>query len=187
MITVLLMRHGATAGNLAGRYIGCTDEPLCDLGVEQAKALKMSVPPCDILFSSPLSRALQTAAIVFPDKTPIIIDDLRECDFGDFVGKTPDEMADNPDFTAWVDSNGETPIPGGEDVQLFKERCVKAFLEALKILPGNSTAAFVTHGGSIMAILERLSSVRKGFFEFYPRNCEYVKCVWENGRLDARE
>jgi len=183
MVTVYLTRHGATAGNIAGRYIGCTDEPLCDAGIEQARALKTLMPSCDVVFTSPLARARQTARIVFPEKTLTVIEDLRECDFGDFVGKTADEMKDDPDYNAWINANCETPIPGGEDVSAFKERCVKAFLKAVENLPNSTAAAFITHGGAIMAILERLASCDHGFFELYPKNCEYVKCLWENGKL----
>ena len=40
MIHLLFIRHGATAGNLEKRYIGSTDEPLCDIGIAQVEALK---------------------------------------------------------------------------------------------------------------------------------------------------
>ncbi len=183
MITVCLLRHGATEGNIERRYIGSADEPLCSLGLEQAKALYAEAPACDIVFSSPLSRAYQTAAIVFPDKNPVIIHDLRECDFGDFTGKTADEMCGSSDYRAWVNAGCETPIPGGEKVSFFKERCIKAFLSAIGTLPDRSTAVFVTHGGTIMAILEGLADAGQGFFAYSPRNCEYVTCFWENGKL----
>jgi len=188
MITVLLMRHGATSGNLARRYNGCRmDEPLCDLGIKQADARKKNAPACDIVFCSPLKRALQTAGIIYPNKKPVVIQDLRECDFGDFTGKTADELSGNPDYRAWVDSNCETPIPGGEDVAAFKKRCVKAFAAALETLRGSQTVAFVIHGGSIMAILEYFNNTKQNLFEQCPRNCDYVKCLWEDGKLTIQD
>jgi len=184
MLTVFLMRHGATSGNLAGRYNGCRiDEPLCDLGIEQANARKKDAPACDTVFSSPLKRALQTAGIIYPDKKPVVIQDLRECDFGDFAGKTAGELSGNPDYRAWVDSNCETPVPGGEDVAAFKQRCVKAFIAALETLRDNQTVVFVIHGGSIMAILEYFNNTEQNLFESCPKNCGYVKCLWKNGKL----
>ncbi|MDR0311033.1 MAG: histidine phosphatase family protein, partial [Acidobacteriota bacterium] len=91
---IILVRHGKTQGNLEKRYIGKTNEPLCADGVEQAAALfKMGIPPRpDKLISSPYLRCTQTAEILYPDMAHEICDDLRECDFGTFEGKTHDEL-----------------------------------------------------------------------------------------------
>ena len=57
-----LVRHGRTAGNTV-RYVGWGDEPLDDVGREQARALaaQLADEPIDVVYSSPLSRALDTA------------------------------------------------------------------------------------------------------------------------------
>ena len=65
-----LIRHGMTAGNLQGLYIGSgTDIPLCDEGRAQLNDLKerFEYPQVDTVFSSPLLRAVETANILFPD------------------------------------------------------------------------------------------------------------------------
>ena len=65
-----LIRHGMTAGNLQGLYIGSgTDIPLCDEGRAQLKELKerFEYPQVDTVFSSPLVRAVETANILFPN------------------------------------------------------------------------------------------------------------------------
>ena len=65
-----LIRHGMTAGNLQGLYIGSgTDIPLCDEGRAQLNELKerFEYPQVDTVFSSPLLRAVETANILFPD------------------------------------------------------------------------------------------------------------------------
>ena len=168
MKTVWFIRHGATAGNLERRYIGRTDEELCQLGIQQAMAI--TPPQVDMLFVSPMLRTRQTAALVFPHQVQIIADDLRETDFGIFEAKTADELAENAAYRAWVDANCETPIPGGEAVNDFKARCVSAFLSAMEQVPDGQTAAFVIHGGCIMAILEALAEPKRGFYDYHIGN-----------------
>ena len=81
-----LIRHGMTAGNLQGLYIGSgTDIPLCDEGRAQLNELKerFEYPQVDTVFSSPLLRAVETANILFPDaKHTFTVHDLREAGFG---------------------------------------------------------------------------------------------------------
>lgn len=92
--TVLyLIRHGATAANLArpARLQGCRhDPPLAPLGVRQAEATRdfLAIRPIDHCYSSPLHRALQTAAIVAAPHglTPIPLPALTECDVGRWEG-----------------------------------------------------------------------------------------------------
>ena len=83
--TITLIRHGKTLGNLEKRYIGITDEPLSKQGVEEIVA--GNYPACDILFSSPLRRCKETAKIIYPAKEPIVIQELKETNFGRFEGK----------------------------------------------------------------------------------------------------
>ena len=58
---LILVRHGRTALNAAGRLQGRVDEPLDDIGMQQALAVAARVGPVDELVSSPLVRAVQTA------------------------------------------------------------------------------------------------------------------------------
>lgn len=115
MRTILLIRHGATAGNLEKRYIGRTDEPLCALGESQAIALAPSLPQCDTVFSSPLLRCRQTAGILFPERKINIIQDLRECDFGLFEGKNADEMI-LPIMSGWQ----QHVLPPFQTVRMYR-------------------------------------------------------------------
>ena len=83
-----LIRHGLTAGNLQGLYIGSgTDIPLCDEGRAQLAELKerFEYPQVDTVFSSPLMRAVETANILFPNAThQFSVHALREASFGVF-------------------------------------------------------------------------------------------------------
>jgi len=178
--TILLIRHGMTAGNLEKRYIGCTDEPLCALGESQVKALALALPGCDAVFSSPLLRCRQTAGILFPGRTVHLVQDLRECDFGLFEGKNADELAKDPDYGRWLRTGCTSSIPGGEDVSAFKARSCEAFARAAFGLPENGSAAFVLHGGGIMAILECFARPRRDFYGFHIGNGQYVMCACED-------
>ncbi|MBR1659048.1 MAG: histidine phosphatase family protein [Oscillospiraceae bacterium] len=183
MNSVYLIRHGATAGNLERRYIGCTDEALCPLGREQAMALRGALPRPELLFSSPMLRARETAALLFPGLDYSIVPELRETDFGIFEGKSAAELSENASYRAWVEGGCTGPIPGGEAVTEFKARTVAAFAEAMAAVPSGVDAAFVLHGGGIMAVMEALAFPEREFYAWYVGNCGYFRCEWNGGRL----
>ncbi|MBQ1490943.1 MAG: histidine phosphatase family protein, partial [Blautia sp.] len=127
-----LIRHGATAGNLQGRYIGRTEEPLCEEGREHLVRQWTFPPPIRALYISPSLRCRQTASLLFPQKIPVEVEDLRECDFGLFEGKNYQELAGNPLYQAWIDSGGSLPFPGGESPEEVRERTLKGFYGVLR-------------------------------------------------------
>ena len=96
MIELLFIRHGATEGNLHHRYIGRTDEPLCEEGVAQVKALQKRGLSVNRLFVSPMLRTRQTADILFPKMPYTVVDGFAEMDFGRFEGKSADELSGAP-------------------------------------------------------------------------------------------
>jgi broad specificity phosphatase PhoE len=132
---IFLIRHGATPGNLEGRYIGRTDETLSAAGREDI--LRHQYPPVDLVFSSPMRRCRETAALIYPElagfaepdaRHPLhIIEEFRETDFGAFEGKNHRELAGNEDYQTWIDSMGELPFPGGESRAEVKSRVVRGF------------------------------------------------------------
>ena len=76
MIKLWLIRHGKTEGNKLSRYIGTTDEPLCQEGTEFLH--KMDYPKVQAVYVSPLKRCVQTAEILFPGDPVHIIEELAE-------------------------------------------------------------------------------------------------------------
>ena len=62
MIKIAMIRHGKTYGNTLGRYIGVTDEPLCEEGKKELEHKTMDT--VELLFVSPLKRCLETADIL---------------------------------------------------------------------------------------------------------------------------
>ena len=85
MIRLYLIRHGQTPGNKLQRYIGTTDEPLSTEGKKFLE--KLTYPMPEALYVSPLCRCVETAGILFPGKSFHIIEELSECDFGEFENK----------------------------------------------------------------------------------------------------
>ena len=118
---IMFLRHGLTNGNLEKRYIGTTDEPLCNCGIMQLKNKRF--PHFDVLISSSALRCIQTAETLFPAQEIIIEKDFRECDFGDFEGKNYMELSNDTYYQKWIDSGGNLPFPNGESPADFRKRC----------------------------------------------------------------
>lgn len=140
---ILLIRHGATAGNLMGRYNGRTDEPLLpSSSLELLKKQGEGVFPLpDRVYTSPLRRCRETAKILFPEREAEIVEEFAECDFGEFEGKTYAELNGNADYQAFIDSGGELPFPGGESRAQVEERVVRGverILEEYARLPNGT-------------------------------------------------
>ena len=114
MLSIVLLRHGKTAGNQLGRYNGRTDEPLCEEGIREAEAAERH-PEIQLVYSSPMLRARQTAKICFPNAEIIPIPNLREMDFGDFEGRTAQEMELDPVYRTWVDGGCVDRCPNGRE------------------------------------------------------------------------
>lgn len=176
-MTLYFIRHGATEGNRAFRYIGSTDEPLSPEGVEQAREIICNTEFSRV-FVSPMIRAGQTAAVIFPRAEQEVIEDFREMDFGHFENRSADEMTDDPEYREWVDGGCVGSCPGGESRQEFSGRVCEAFsgLAGRLYSEGAEAAALVVHGGTIMSILERFAVPAKDYFEYRVKNCGIYRC-----------
>ena len=156
-----LIRHGMTAGNLQGLYIGSgTDIPLCDEGRAQLNELKerFEYPQVDTVFSSPLLRAVETANILFPDaKHTFTVHDLREAGFGKFENKPVKELVHDEDFKKWITPGSGYMPEGAEPTDQFHARCAESLMKLFEymIRMDVTEAACVTHGGVIMSMLSQ--------------------------------
>ena len=151
---LIFIRHGSTAGNLEGRYIGRTDESLCEEGIRQLRRKLDSgdYPEADVVWCSPMQRCLQTARLIYPAAETLTERDLRECDFGRFENKTYRELSGDGDYQAWIDSGGTLPFPEGEDPERFRERTCRAFLKIVLSCREEDRVAFVVQGGTNMYV-----------------------------------
>lgn len=204
-----LIRHGVTKGNREHRYVGRTDEGLLEkareelqdkvkLWQKEQKQQDGGFLQADSLYVSPLKRCRETAAVLYPGKEQIVIENLRECDFGEFEYRNYQELNGNPDFQRFIDSNGESGFPKGETLKQFQDRCAEAFQqlveeELLKEAAGSRkdrlkagskdgqvqkepkrerTCVLVVHGGTIMALLDRYSRPHKDYYDWQVKNTE---------------
>lgn len=180
---LIFVRHGATRGNMEGRYVGATDEPLCPQGEEALRG--RSYPPAQLLFASPLRRCLQTAQIIYPALSPIVLPGLREMDFGEWEYKNYRELQCDARYQAWIDGGGRGGFPGGEDQMAFRRRCEAAFARALPGLTGARSAAFVVHGGTIMALLARYAEPARDYFDWQVENGGGYLLEWDGRAMRA--
>lgn len=164
-----LIRHGMTEGNLKGQYIGSTDIEITTNGIIELENLRNEgiYPKCDMIFSSPMKRAVQTAKTIFPEKEIIVKDNLREIDFGEFEGKTADELKDRKDYTDWV-SGKLQGAPGGESNIEFATRLCTGIGEIVREMmdKGVYSAGVVMHGGAIMTLLSVAAVPRRRMAEW---------------------
>lgn len=189
MLSLTLIRHGMTEGNRHKRYIGITDEPLCNDG--KMALASLNYPITERLFVSPLLRCRETAQILFPENDMKIIEELSECNFGVFENKNYLELSDDPRYQKWIDSNGIMAFPDGESKEECAARNIKGFeMVVTECIKDNvKDAALVVHGGTIMNIMEKYVIPKKAFYEWHVDNgCGY--CVqldeknWINGRRE---
>jgi alpha-ribazole phosphatase len=155
-LKIHLIRHGATDANVHGMYIGCkTDLPLSPEGFDELRLLRDNneYPKIQKLYSSPMLRARQTAALLFPDTDITLIENMREYEFGAFEGKTAIELEGNPYFASWV--AGKISAPEGEsNTEFIKRLCIGLNQIVLDMLEkGCESAAVIMHGGAIMMLL----------------------------------
>ena len=176
---IMLIRHFATPGNEKRQYIGSTDEVLS----EKTAFLKRSYPIPEYIIASPMKRCVQTAKRIWGTDLsgcPIVLEPLmRECDFGQFEGKTYEQLKKNAAYIKWLKSGGITAFPGGEDQEEFRKRCVEGMKKQVRFLIARHVkyAAFVVHGGTIMAVLSSLTGGE--YFDFQVKNGEGYETVLE--------
>ena len=193
---ILLLRHGKTAGNLQHRYVGRTDEPLCEVGIRELeekfhtqlkhegdeiahflRTVKKQKHPA--FFVSPMRRCVQTfellsKALEIQEPKVTIVNDLREMDFGKFEYNNYDELKDNPEYQRYIDSNGLYDFPEGEKLDAFKLRCTASFQKILNQYQAENIqyAIGVVHGGTIMALMEAYAPQKRDFFSWQVKNGE---------------
>ena len=187
-----LIRHGAIDETLSGKYIGTTDPPLSDKGKLALKKLAFThaYPQPPVVFTSPLKRCTQTCAVLFPERKPLVIADLSECNFGEWEGKTAEELKGSEDFQKWLAGDNSVKPPRGESNADFVRRICKMFESIVEGLmkTGSTECAIVTHGGVIMTLLAVYGLPQAKPFEWAMENgCGYsvrvTPMLWQRGKV----
>jgi alpha-ribazole phosphatase len=157
MKTIIFIRHGETDSVKNNKLCGRTDIPLNFNGINQSNKLLdflYKIEP-DIIYSSPLTRARQTAEIISNhfNKSFIISDDLKEIDFGDWEGCSFSELesSNKTDYKKYLNNPGSFTPKNGESINSLIGRSQK-FIDIL-LKNDQKTTYIVTHGGPIKASL----------------------------------
>jgi broad specificity phosphatase PhoE len=148
---IYLVRHGDTEWSRSGQHTGRTDIPLTESGRAQAVELgkRLRGREFALVLTSPMSRAAETARIAgFGDATRV--DDLREWDYGEFEGRTTDEIQTSmPGWTIW-----SGPWPGGETAEHIGARVDRVIARCLDpAVHGNSL--LFAHGHVLRVLTAR--------------------------------
>lgn len=145
-IPLLLVRHGRTQANIEKRFVGKMDIPLDEHGRGEARlwASRMAHENFAAIYSSPLSRAMQTAQHL---GEPKLLASLQELDQGVFEGKKLEELdpALLPFFETWRADPTDAVIPGGESLGQCRDRALAGLQECLRQHQPGPPVVVVTH------------------------------------------
>ena len=161
---LLLCRHGQTAFNAALRFQGQLDEPLSELGREQAHLLahRLAEEPIDVAYTSDLGRAHETALLALAGRTAPLRQDprLREIAFGRWEGLTFAEIKVRcpDDVAARERDRVNYAMPGGESLAQMGQR-VTSFLDDVLPKHAGQSLLVMAHGGTINALLATLLNI----------------------------
>lgn len=136
--------HGTTYDNASKRCSGWKQVELNDLGKEQAKNLgKNTKYKFDVLFSSDLVRAIDSANIAFPGVEKHQDKRLRECNYGILDGKHKSLVV--------YEEHIQKQFEGGESLKDV-ERRVRDFVEDIKKNYRGKTIGIVAHRAPQLAL-----------------------------------
>jgi broad specificity phosphatase PhoE len=186
---IYVVRHGQTVANRDRTIQGPRiDAQLSDLGLQQAGSLAqaMATLPLGALFCSPLLRARQTAEAVASHHhtraldggaeapqaiAPQVVPELYEMDYGQFTGRTYEDVADEMEqvLDAWRMGFIDQPFPGGESPVLAQHR-LRPFLLRLAEQARTSDVAVVAHGRINRVLIASLTGAGLTRLEEFPQS-----------------
>ncbi|MDE5562530.1 MAG: histidine phosphatase family protein [Clostridiales bacterium] len=145
MLKIIYFVHGTSTDNEEHRSSGWHDCPLSDLGVSQTIQAKNNLicKQFDIVFSSDLSRARQTAGILFPKLDVVFDERLRECNYGVLNGSLGRRVK--------YEEHIKTPFPEGESLLDVQAR-ITAFLHENLEKNDNKVIAIISHRAPQLAL-----------------------------------
>ena len=173
-IKITYFVHGTTTDNEAHISSGWKDVDLSELGVQQAIGLKdlTKDKKFDVVFCSDLIRAKRSAELAWKGQYEIIQDKrLRECCYGDFDGKSSEEVE------PMQEKSINTPMPNGESYEDVKTR-INEFLNFLKKNYDGKHVAIVAHKAPQLAldVLLKNKTWKEAFAEDWRK-----KKAWQPG------
>lgn len=161
---LILIRHAQAEGNVRGEFHGWTDGNITQKGHLQSKCVAQRLKDfgIEVIYSSPLKRAIQTAQYISQEiNVPITISEaIKEINGGDWDGITWDELKKRwpEDFEVWSNKPHLHCMPNGESMMEFFSRIVNEIEFIIKKNNGKNIC-IVTHGIAIRALLNYFRNV----------------------------
>ena len=142
---IIYFVHGTTTDNASGKCSGWKQVELTDLGKERAIKLGKirKNTHFDVIFTSDLVRAIDSAKLAFPNVEHIQDARLRECNYGDLEGKDKSLVI--------YEEHIERPFPNGESLKDVEKR-IRNFIEFLQDNYQGKTIGIVAHRAPQLAL-----------------------------------
>lgn len=188
VVVITLFRHGLTEGNKRKVYLGWNDSPLCEETIHELSAIHLNDGKYDSFFASDLNRCIHTMKLLFPTVKPMFMQELREMNFGQFEGKTYDDLKNDPSYKRWLDNFSTFSPPGGESFQQFANRIEEGWNKLVQIvLEKNVRHPFVvTHGGVIRYLLSQYAPFERPFWDWNIENGKGFQLIFTLEQLKER-
>ncbi|MER3113207.1 histidine phosphatase family protein [Bacillus altitudinis] len=181
MTAICLVRHGETDWNAAKRIQGRTDIPLNDTGKWQAEqtGLYLKDAHWDVVISSPLSRAKETAHLILQHvHAPLVImNDFIERDYGDAEGMSFEErqkLFPNKQY------------PNMEPLSALQDRMLEG-IEKVRATYPDQRVLIVAHGAAIHALLTSLADEHMGIKDTRLENACLNYVEWTDGEWKVND
>lgn len=184
MSDIYIVRHGQTDLNKKHVMQGRIDEPLNEDGIRQAeeaaRQLKDMGVTIDMVWSSPLQRARDTARIIAGD-APLRTDErLLEMDYGPYDGT--DLMSPPPEIMEFFSDFVNNPAPPGMEPLPSIVQRLGEFLEELREDPPEGSVLISTHAIAMKGALEYLTPESEGsYWDKHIKNCDIYVTRLEDG------
>jgi broad specificity phosphatase PhoE len=150
MTEIILARHGETEYNASETFRGRADVPLNETGLKQARLLGecLADEKIDVVYSSPLERAVKTAEIIAaPHRLKVnIVANLKDIDCGQWQGLTLKEVQKKYEeiYQDWLDTPEQVRLPGGETLEDVRSRALP-FVQDAVMRCGEGKIVLVSH------------------------------------------
>jgi broad specificity phosphatase PhoE len=184
---IVIVRHGETTLNTLGVFRGRSDVALNERGEEQARALAVALAdePIAAVYSSPLARALDTAAAVAARHalTPVVDPAFNNIDLGEWQGREKSRVReDHPGlWRLWKENPDALRIPGGESLADVRARAYARAMQLVEEHDGRRIAV-VTHRSVAKLLAGALLGLESGYFwRFYLDNAGYSVFGFNDG------
>jgi len=175
--TILLIRHGETAWNRGKIFRGTHDVPLNDTGRAQAKLVGDALRgrQIDAAYSSPLSRAIETARIALADRNiePVIHEGLKDFSYGDWTGLEEHVVAQKwpEEYRLWITQPQVVRVPGGNTLQEVYDTAFAAMEQIASQHQDRTVAIFAHRVVNKLLVLAALGLGPKRFPFIRQDNC----------------